>query len=94
MPLQRRLPKRGFTPLKRVEYSIVNLGQLDIFEAGSCVNHEALIKAGLIKKVLDGVKVLADGELTKSLTIEAHKFSAKAKEKISAVGGTVKEIEF
>lgn len=92
MPLQRRLPKRGFTPLSRKEYAVVNLGQLDAFESGSVVDLEALCRAGFVGRVLDGVKVLANGELTKSLTVKAHKFSAAAKEKIVAAGGTAEEI--
>lgn len=92
MPMHRRLPKRGFTPLTRKDYAIVNLGQLDIFEAASSVDAAALLKSGLISGVRDGIKVLATGELTKALTIKAHKFSAAAKEKILAAGGTVEEI--
>ncbi len=92
MPMQRRLPKRGFTPLTRKVYSLVNLGQLDVFEAGSCVDIEAFQKSGLISRVQEGVKILATGELTKALTIRAHKFSATAKEKIAAAGGTAEEI--
>jgi large subunit ribosomal protein L15 len=92
MPMQRRLPKRGFNPLNRKEYTLVNLGQLEVFEAGSCVDVEALLKSSLIGKVRDGVKVLADGELTKALTIKAHKFSSAARDKIVAAGGTAEEI--
>ena len=92
MPMQRRLPKRGFNPLARKEFTPVNLGQMDIFESGSCVDVEALLKSGLISKVRDGVKVLATGELTKALTVKAHKFSAAAREKIAAAGGTAEEI--
>jgi large subunit ribosomal protein L15 len=92
MPMQRRLPKRGFNPLSRKEYTLVNLGQLDLFDAGSCVDIEAMLKSSLIGKVRDGVKVLADGELTKALTVKAHKFSAAAREKIVAAGGTAEEI--
>jgi large subunit ribosomal protein L15 len=92
MPMQRRLPKRGFTPLQRKEYAIVNLGQLDVLEAGTVVDMELLLKYGLISKVLDGVKVLAKGELTKSLSVKAHKFSTSAKDKIIALGGTIEEI--
>ncbi|SNB46455.1 50S ribosomal protein L15 [Geobacter sp. DSM 9736] len=92
MPMQRRLPKRGFNPLARKEYSLVNLGQLDIFESGSKIDAGALIEAGLIKRIGDGIKVLAKGELTKALTVKAHKFSATAREKIAAAGGTVEEI--
>ncbi len=93
MPMQRRLPKRGFNPLSRKVYAVVNVGQLEIFEAGSVIDEVALAACGLIGKVADGIKVLADGELTKSLSIKAHKFSVAAREKITAAGGTVVEIE-
>ncbi len=92
MPMQRRLPKRGFNPHSRKEYALVNIGQMEIFESGSCVDVEALLKHSVIGKIRDGVKVLANGELTKPLTVKAHKFSAAAKEKIIAAGGTVEEI--
>ncbi|MGA2150566.1 MAG: 50S ribosomal protein L15 [Geobacteraceae bacterium] len=92
MPMQRRLPKRGFNPLTRKEYALVNLGQMEVFAAGHCVDVDVLLKTGLISKVRDGVKVLADGELTKALTVKAHKFSAAAKAKIVAAGGTAEEI--
>ena len=92
MPMQRRLPKRGFNPLSRKEYALVNLGQMDVFEAGKAVDVEALLKSGLVSKVRDGVKVLADGDLTKALNVKAHKFSAAAKAKIVAAGGTAEEI--
>lgn len=92
MPMQRRLPKRGFTPLARKEFAIVNIGQLEVFESGSAVGAEDLINAGLISSVKDGVKVLADGTLTRAITIKAHKFSEKAKEKIKAAGGAFEEI--
>jgi len=89
MPLQRRLPKRGFTPLSKKVYSLVNLRDLDVFEAGSIVDLAALGKAGLVKEVMDGIKVLGDGELTKALTVQANKFSKSAQEKIEAAGGKV-----
>lgn len=92
MPMQRRLPKRGFKPPARIEYSVVNLGQLEIFEPGSCIDLESLLKSGLVSKVLDGIKILATGEVTKPLTIKANKFSVAAKEKIIAAGGTIEEI--
>lgn len=92
MPMHRRLPKRGFRPLSKKVYSLVNLSQLEVFEAGSCVDIEAMQKSGLIKDLCDGIKVLATGELTKALTVKAHKFSATAREKITSVGGTVEEI--
>lgn len=87
MPLQRRLPKRGFTSLNKKVYALVNLRDLEVFEAGAVVDVEALGKAGLIGGVKDGVKILADGELGKALTVQAHKFSKSATEKIEAAGG-------
>lgn len=92
MPMHRRLPKRGFRPLSKKIYSVVNLSQLDVFEAGSCVDIEAMQKSGLVKDLNDGIKILATGELTKALIVKAHKFSATAREKITSVGGTVEEI--
>jgi len=92
MPMQRRLPKRGFNPLARTEFTLVNLGQMEVFETGSCVDVESLLKSGLLSKVRDGVKVLASGELTKALTVKAHKFSAAARKKIAAAGGIAEEI--
>lgn len=89
MPLQRRLPKRGFNPLTHKEYALVNLRDLELFESGSVVDVEALGKAGLIGQLKDGVKILGDGDLTKSLTVKAHKFSKSAQEKIAAAGGNV-----
>ena len=87
MPLQRRLPKRGFTSVNPKVYALVNLRDLEQFEAGSVIDVEALAKAGLVGAVKDGVKILADGELTKALTVQAHKFSKTAAEKIEAAGG-------
>ena len=92
MPMHRRLPKRGFTPLTRKVFALVNLCQLEVFEAGSVVDAEALLKSGLISDVCDGIKVLATGDLTRALTIKAHKFSASAREKITAAGGSIEEI--
>jgi large subunit ribosomal protein L15 len=92
MPLQRRLPKRGFTPLVRVEYSIVNLSQLDIFDAGAVVDGAALASKGLIKSPAATVKVLGNGDLLKSLKVTASKFSQTAKDKIVAAGGSVEEL--
>jgi large subunit ribosomal protein L15 len=92
MPLQRRLPKRGFTPLNKKVYALVNLRDLEQFEAGSVVDLEALGKAGLINQVLDGVKILGDGELSVALTVKAHKFSKSAAEKIAAAGGQAEVI--
>lgn len=87
MPLQRRVPKRGFNNIFATRYAIVNVSQLNQFRKGSKVDAEALKKAGIIKKEYDGVKVLGEGELTKSLTVVAAKFSASAKEKIEEAGG-------
>ena len=91
MPLQRRLPKRGFTPLSRIEYSVVNLEQLDVFEAGAAVDAAALVSKGLIKCSSNAVKILGNGDLTKSLKISATKFSQSARDKIVAAGGTFEE---
>ena len=87
MPLYRRVPKKGFTNIFRLEYAEVNVGQLEVFNDGVVVNAELLKAAGIIKKTMDGVKVLGNGELTKKLTVEAAKFTESAKEKIEAVGG-------
>ena len=92
MPLQRRLPKRGFTPLSKKVYALVNLHDLAQFEAGSVIDLEALGKAGLINQIYDGVKILGDGELTVALTVKAHKFSKSAAEKIAAAGGQAEVI--
>ena len=88
MPLHRRLPKRGFTNADfRKEFATVNLGRLEVFEAGTIVTPELLVKQGLVKRLRDGLKVLADGELTKALTVHAHRFSGKAQERIASLGG-------
>ena len=87
MPLYRRVPKKGFTNIFRTEYAEVNLGQLEVFNDGVVVNAELLKAAGIIKKTMDGVKILGNGELTKKLTVEAAKFTESAKQKIEAVGG-------
>ena len=87
MPLYRRVPKKGLTNIFRMEYAEVNVGQLEVFTEGTVVNAELLKAAGIIKKTMDGVKVLGNGELTKKLTVEAAKFTESAKENIEAVGG-------
>lgn len=93
MPLQRRLPKRGFNNIFAKEIAIVNIGALnDAFEAGATVDAAALIESGLVKKELDGIKILGNGELTKALTIKASAFSKEAKAKIEAAGGTAEEV--
>lgn len=87
MPLYRRVPKKGFTNIFRTEYATVNVGQLEVFDNGTVVTAAMLKEAKIIRKTLDGVKVLGNGELTKKLTVEAAKFTASAKEKIEALGG-------
>lgn len=91
MPLHRRLPKRGFTNIFKKEYKIVSLTDLDRFEAGSVVNRQALLDSGIISEKDGPVKVLANGEITKSVTVELDKLSRTAADKITAAGGTVKE---
>ena len=85
--LARRIPKRGFNNIFATKYAIVNVSDLDRFVDGTVVDTELLIASGIIKKELDGVKVLGNGELTKNLTVKAAKFSAAAKEKIEKAGG-------
>lgn len=87
MPLTMRLPKRGFTNNFRTEYAAINVSRLEIFDDGQTVTPVDLIEAGILKNVRDGVKIMAGGELTKKLTVQASKFTAAAKEKIEAVGG-------
>jgi len=92
-PLHRRLPRyRGFNNLFRKEYAIVNLSQLEAFEAGTVVTPELLQEKGIIRDVKDGVKILGDGDLTKNLTVQAHKFSKSAAEKLQAKGGAAEVI--
>jgi large subunit ribosomal protein L15 len=87
MPLQRRLPKRGFHNPFRVEMSVVNLERLEVFPSGSEVTPERLVQQGLVRGKGKRIKILGDGSLSKSLIVKAHGFSAKAKEKIEALGG-------
>jgi large subunit ribosomal protein L15 len=89
MPLYRRLPKRGFNNINRVEFEVVNLRDLNKFEDGVKVTPELLVEAGLIRADYVAVKVLGDGELTKKLTVSANKFTASAKAAIEAAGGQV-----
>lgn len=92
-PLQRRLPKFGFNSPNRVEYAVVNLGDLAVFPAGTTVDEAALRQQGLVKGTgFAGVKVLGQGTLGHKLAVRAHKFSAKARESIEKVGGSVEEI--
>ena len=85
--LARRIPKRGFNNIFATKYAIINVSDLEQFVEGTVVDTEVLKAAGIIKKELDGVKVLGNGELTKNLTVKAAKFSAAAKEKIEKAGG-------
>ena len=88
LPLYRKLPKRGFNNFRFAKnYAIVNVDSLNCFADGDVVDFAALLDAGIIKNVFDGVKVLGEGEITKKLTVKAAVFSASAKEKIEAVGG-------
>ena len=92
LPLYRKLPKRGFKNRFAVNYSIVNVAALNKFEDGAVVDLEALVAAKIVRKPLDGLKVLGNGELTKKLTVKATVFSATAKEKIEAAGGKTEEV--
>lgn len=88
IPLSRRLPKRGFNNVFAKEYAIVNVETInDVFEDGAVVNAQTLLENGVVKKLLDGVKVLGRGEITKKVTVQATKISASAKEKIEVAGG-------
>jgi large subunit ribosomal protein L15 len=87
MPLQRRVPKRGFNNIFASEYATVNVAAFNVFEDGAVVDAAALIEKGIIKKEYDGLKVLGNGELTKKITVKAVAFSAAAKDKIVAAGG-------
>lgn len=92
MPLHRRIPKRGFTPLDRVEYQVVNLGALGIVE-GDEVTPETLVRHGLIGSASAPLKILGDGEVERAFTVRAHAFSGSAREKIEGAGGTVTVID-
>ena len=92
MPLYRRLPKRGFTNRNSKDIVGINVSELESFRSGSTVTVEKMIEVGLIKDARDGVKILGNGELTKKLNVKANAFSATAKEKIEALGGTVEVI--
>ena len=92
MPLYRRIPKRGFTNIWGTEYTVLNVSDLNRFEAGSTVTPESLKEAGLAKQVKDGIKILGNGSLDKSLTVKANKFSKSAIEKIESAGGKAEVI--
>jgi large subunit ribosomal protein L15 len=91
MPIQRRVPKRGFSNPFRVEYALINVGDLESLGLPE-VDLEKLLEAGAIKAAKDGLKILGDGELTKAVSVKAHKFSASAKEKIEKAGGKAEQI--
>ena len=93
LPLIQRLPrKRGFVNIFRTEYSVVNIGQLNMFEAGSEVTPERLVAAGVVKSLRQPIKILAEGDINHPLVVKANRFSAAAKAKIEAAGGTVEEV--
>lgn len=92
MPLWRRLPKRGFKNVNRVEYATVNVGDLNKFEDGTVITPALLIECGLVKKEYDGVKILGAGKLEKKLTVQANKFSKTAEDAIVTAGGTAEVI--
>ena len=92
MPLYRRLPKRGFNNIWAKEYSVINVEDLNKFEAGTVVTRKALEEAGMLKQVKDGIKVLGEGTLNVALTVQAEKFSKTAVEKIEAAGGKAEVI--
>jgi len=94
MPLYRRIPKRGFNNINRKEYAVVNVQDLESnFEEGDVVNPQELIKRRLVSKVLCGIKILGEGNLSKKLSVKAHRFSKSAADKIRAVNGTVEELK-
>ena len=88
MPLYRRLPKRGFKNMNRLEIVAINVSDLERFENGATVDVNALVESGVVKNPRDGVKILGNGELTKKLNVKVSAYSASAKEKIEAIGGT------
>lgn len=92
MPLYRRIPKRGFHNRNTLNIIGINLGRLEVFEDGDTVTITTLLEKGIVKDPKDGVKILGNGKLTKKLTVQANAFSASAKEKIEALGGTVEVI--
>ena len=92
LPLYRKLPKRGFKNRFATNYVTVNVSELNVFENGAVVDLEALLAKKIVRKSLDGLKVLGNGELTKNLTVKAAAFSETAKEKITAAGGQAEEV--
>ena len=92
MPLQRRIPKRGFTNIFRKEYAIVNVADLNRFGKDASVDAKALVQAGLVKRVKHGIKLLGEGEIAHPLVVQVHRVSRSAREKIEAAGGRVEVI--
>jgi len=92
MPLYRRIPKRGFTNIWRKEYAILNVDDLNAFEDGTTITPELLKEKGLAKQVVDGIKILGEGNLEKNVTVKAHKFSKTAIDKIESAGGNAEVI--
>ena len=92
MPLQRRLPKRGFNNIFATQYATIKVSDLDKFEAGAVVDAQALLEKDIINKTLDGVKVLGNGEVTKAVTVKVAAYTASAKEKIEKAGGKAEVI--
>jgi large subunit ribosomal protein L15 len=94
MPLHRRVPKRGFSNDRfRREFTEVNVGRLEVFDPGTIVTPEVLVRRGIVKKLRGGVKILAKGGLTRALTVRAHRFSARAQELIAGAGGKAEPLE-
>lgn len=92
MPLQRRVPKRGFTNIFATKYATISVDALNVFDDGAEIDTDAILAAGLVKKPLDGIKVLGDGELTKKLTVKVTAYSKTAKDKIEKAGGKAEVI--
>ena len=92
MPLQRRLPKRGFHNIFAKNIAAVNISALEVFDNGAVVDPVAIVEAGLVKRRFDGIKILGNGELSKNLTVKANAFSEAAKQKIEAAGGKAEVI--
>ena len=92
LPLFRALPKRGFKNVNHVNYAVINVSDLERFEAGTLVTPTLLVETGLVRKECDGIKVLGNGKLSKALTVQAHKFSKSAEKAISEAGGKIEVI--
>ena len=92
MPLQRRLPKRGFTNIFKKRFALINVRDLCKFEENSVVDQETLVKSGLVKKVYDGIKILGNGEIDRPVVLKVHKWSQTAYDKITAAGGKVEGV--